>query len=198
MTYQQYSAYGLSITATLLLMSLSEPVSAFLLVALILIAGLPHGLLDPWIYDVGISGKTSKLKRFLLIYISMAAAVWLLWLTHAATAFILFLVLSSWHFGQDIFAGKKIWVNLQALFYGASVIAWPFIFHTEESLSIVSYMGVDFSVRIIKPVAVIVVAINALALCLNPASQSDRLEWPMLAIISGCLDPLAYFTIYFC
>lgn len=87
-------------------------------VVAILIAGVPHGSLD---HEV--EGRTSKkfqLLRFLVMYIIVAfiyLGVWMIW---PGIAFIIFLLITAWHFGETDFHSFQLKNhNPSLLFYMA-------------------------------------------------------------------------------
>ena len=75
-----------------------------LIIASIAIAltGLPHGAADAWI--AGQSGLANNFRRmtiFIIFYILISVLIIMLWLIFPIVSLAMFLVISSWHFGDD-------------------------------------------------------------------------------------------------
>ena len=103
-------------------------------VVAILIAGVPHGSLD---HEV--EGRTSKkfqLLRFLVMYIIVAfiyLGVWMIW---PGIAFIIFLLITAWHFGETDFHSFQLKNHNPSLLflYGISITLWLLVQEKETLL----------------------------------------------------------------
>ena len=90
----------------------------------ILILGIPHGAIDNHLFQKENQIRTS---RFIGIYLGVVGLYVLVWLISPVTAYLLFLVLSAYHFGQSQFSHYfKSQSKLKAVLYtiwGVSLIA---------------------------------------------------------------------------
>lgn len=93
-------------------------------VVAILIAGVPHGSLD---HEVeGRTRKKFQLLRFLVLYIIIALIYLGVWMVWPGVAFIIFLLITAWHFGETDFHSFQLKLNSTPLIflYGASITLW--------------------------------------------------------------------------
>ncbi|MCA6075578.1 Brp/Blh family beta-carotene 15,15'-dioxygenase [Fulvivirga sedimenti] len=131
----------LSVTAALgILVFIYPPVLEFswiLFLFTIILLGIPHGALDHVLYLKKNGSK--KPWRFYLFYIGLIAATGLFWWNFPTIAFILFLIISAYHFGQSQLYqinGPKWLKNLLFLSWGSFL------------LSIIIYTNLDECIRI--------------------------------------------------
>ena len=85
----------------------------FLLFALIVIAGFPHGIFDTWVY---FSNKQRTIGHFVLFYLGYIAVVFgafLGFIYFPRIMITLFLFLSAWHFGRDYYPAVSSFSWLQ-------------------------------------------------------------------------------------
>jgi len=68
--------------------------------------GIPHGALDHLLPEGG--NKTKKLSIFILKYLGIIAAYFILWMFFPIVSLVIFLLLSAYHFGQGHFIHLKI------------------------------------------------------------------------------------------
>ena len=176
----------------------STLISVTLLTLMIAVFGLPHGLLDPWLFDANISHKPKRMRMFCACDIGVFSLGLCLWWYSAGVALLLFFALSALHFGADIYTDKMPYQYLKAGVYGSSVIAWPFVWHNGESVDILSVLGVSAAASACQLLAVIAVFAAALLLLRWPPAKAQAFEWPLLAGLAYFSSPFAYFAIYFC
>lgn len=103
----------------------------------ILLFGIPHGAID---HKIHLSiNKTTSLKRFILTYLLVAGAYVVWWLLHPATAFWFFLILSSYHFGQETFESYQLpsrWFD--RILTGFFILIGTLLFHYQETMEFVN------------------------------------------------------------
>ena len=94
-------------------------------VAGIFITGIPHGAMDHHTAAF-INGTRFKLQRYLLQYLISAVVYLAGWFMYPGLAFLLFLMLTAWHFGETdsvCFGHKKIPAVI-VFVYGWSLLMW--------------------------------------------------------------------------
>jgi lycopene beta-cyclase len=109
-----------------------------LLITGLITVGIPHGAVDHLIE----TGKwdSKKVPRFILTYLLKAAAMAFLWYLFPELAIIIFLVYSSWHFGQ---ADGKQWgfSPVLSFIWGVFLLFYILGTHMNETNSITSIIG---------------------------------------------------------
>ena len=176
-------------------------VFCFVVIALL---GLPHGVIDPWLYDKTMMRKPKTLVFFCCLYLLVAFLMLMLWYWLAWLALLVFFAISALHFGQDWSVDKSVDESVDkldkglivCLSAGTMVILWPFVTRTEESLVIIQYLGVNaghFSFEL----ALFLTCIAAMLLI---ASKQLLIlgQLILLGIMSWLVDPFIYFSLYFC
>jgi Brp/Blh family beta-carotene 15,15'-monooxygenase len=108
------------------------------LIAGLIIIGIPHGALDHLLETGNLNAR--MLPKFILKYISIAVAMAFLWYILPTPSLILFLIYSSWHFGQA--DGKQWSFNpTESFAWGVSVLLYITGTHLDETNSILATMG---------------------------------------------------------
>lgn len=99
----------------------------------IIIAGVPHGSLDHFV--AGTTRQTFKLLPFLLTYTATAGAYLLVWWLQPGIAFLFFLLITAWHFGETDLAcfGFKKSSPFLIILYGVAITLW-LLMHDHETL----------------------------------------------------------------
>ena len=100
-----------------------------------LVIGLPHGAVDH-VTDLHLRGW-SRIASFIAVYLLKAFALALLWLMLPSFALTVFLCYSAWHFGQTDFTEWNLSSRFNSFLWGSSVLMLMFLFHFEETISIV-------------------------------------------------------------
>ena len=111
----------------------------------ILFLGIPHGAIDNVLY---IKDKSLNNKQFIGLYLISIGLYIGLWFVLPILAYIIFLVLSAYHFGQSQFSHyfqKQPLINkiLYAL-WGAAILS-GFMFFKSEEIAILMESSVEFS-----------------------------------------------------
>lgn len=105
--------------------------------------GIPHGAIDNMVESKDFNNKISI--PFIVKYILKAIAVIALWLVNAEIALLVFLIYSAWHFGETDF---KEWNRnnnsaIASTLWGIGLLGIILLSHLPETISIVSYMGIQ-------------------------------------------------------
>lgn len=99
-----------------------EPIlsSTQLLICLpfLLFLGIPHGAIDNILF---IQNKELSNAKFILLYLIIVAVNVLAWIIHPPSAYILFLIISAYHFGQSQFSH---YVDKQTLLHKTLYTTW--------------------------------------------------------------------------
>ena len=160
-----------------------------LLITGLITVGIPHGAVDHLIE----TGKwdSKKAPRFILTYLLQAAAMAFLWYLLPELAIIIFLVYSSWHFGQ---ADGKQWgfSPVLSFIWGVFLLFYILGTHMKETNLITSIIG-HLTLPIAFPSWVIIPWI-IWSIIRKQASFSLTLIWLFL---SSQLPLLFAFGIYF-
>lgn len=124
---------------------------AIFAVALIL-GGIPHGASDYLIFQRLLAQKDSLYSRsiFSLLYLSIIVAYGFLWWFYPLVAFLFFIVLSLYHFGQSnweyVNFPNSFWQAFTYLLWGGLVVGFPvLVYHEQASLIIFEITGSTFS-----------------------------------------------------
>lgn len=192
-----------TLAAALLLATGGELPGDLLLVVLallVVLTGLPHGALDPWIARrAGLWRSATGCAAFHLAYLALALAVILVWQAAPVASLALFLALSAWHFAGDWQADLAGWRRALA---GSSLLTLPAMaFPQEVAEAFVVLAGAPgaqlaTALQLIAPW----LALGLLAGVLSAprCSLATRIELAALAALSQLLPPLVYFIVYFC
>lgn len=104
----------------------------------ILLFGIPHGAID----DVLYSRKSQKKSSFISIYLLIISLNVVLWFLLPLAAYILFLFLSAYHFGQSQFSQyfeqQPLKFKVLYFFWGMSILSGLTYFNHDEIRSIMS------------------------------------------------------------
>jgi len=123
---------------------------------LIIAAGIPHGALDHFVARH--NRKKFDLTVYVFLYIVCAALYLTLWWFAPGIAFLIFLLITAWHFGETDFScfTDNQGAGLYSFVYGTSISMWllmqdkPLLFRwtalitgdNQNALSIVSWLAV--------------------------------------------------------
>ena len=104
-----------------------------LCVGLILLFGIPHGAIDH-ILNENFSSASRKKNHFILRYVALIAGYLILWVFFPLRAFILFIFISMFHFGQEFVEDTDTPKGLHIVFYvlfGSVILLNPMLIHYE-------------------------------------------------------------------
>lgn len=173
-----------------------------LLVSLIVLVGVPHGALDPAYFSLSRQGSSRRgWVVFTARYVTLAAAVLVVWLVWPLPALGAFLAMSAFHFSGDPVSGASRSVRT---LQGSAVIVLPALWHAAETEATLAYLAGDsaaaWCLSVMRPVAFpLALALAAAALVeLLRGSALVAVEAGATMIMAIAAPPLVGFTIYFC
>jgi Brp/Blh family beta-carotene 15,15'-monooxygenase len=179
------------------------------LLAVVIVLGVPHGALDPWIAELaGLVSTRRRLVIFNLTYVALAGAVVAIWALVPTLSLLGFLMISAWHFSGDWattwgVATHRVTVAILRSVSGGLLLLLPIGFHTGEVSEIFVLLsggaGADLARWLSLPVNMLVVGM----LVLISFAAWHRKWWTALQlfallVLSVSAPPLVYFAIYFC
>ena len=174
--------------------------SIVLLALGVVLFGLPHGALDPLVAQRALDMHSAMgLLLFVLGYALIAAMYGFVWRWSAPVGLATFLCISAFHFGTDWEQRGRL---LTRCAYGLAIVTLPVLRHASETQHIYAVLSPAAAERLVQ-FSRIVALPAALAACLAAVVQwrerrSDLLE--LACIVAGALllQPLLYFSCYFC
>ncbi|WP_462251209.1 Brp/Blh family beta-carotene 15,15'-dioxygenase [Ekhidna sp.] len=115
-----------------------ESYTQYVCVGLILIFGIPHGALDHKIHQT--TNNNSKLGKYIVKYLLIAGAYIVWWLIDPFKALFFFILLSSYHFGQEILQehGIKRVSLISSMIWGLAILGAPMIYDFQEVSAFIS------------------------------------------------------------
>jgi Brp/Blh family beta-carotene 15,15'-monooxygenase len=168
---------------------------------LVVVLGLPHGALDPWIAELaGLMGTRARRVAFNLSYVVLAAAVTTVWTLAPALTLLMFLVISAWHFSGDWGEGVgRLWRWLT----GSLLLLLPIGFHTAEVAEIFELLsgerGAGLALRLSIPGLWLILATAVVSVVSVFRGQwRTSIEFLALLVLAITAPPLVYFALYFC
>lgn len=179
--------------------SIPLPVQLSLLLASVVLLGLPHGALD------GVLLRNSRYwpqrngpASFLLGYVLLAALVVILWWQFPVPALALFLAISAVHFSGD-FQPAPVWARLPG---GALIILLPIAFHPDEVAGLFAAISgpqaMSLAEMLALPPAFMALLLAAAFIPARGRRTATAVELLVLATLAWVAPPLVYFAIYFC
>jgi Brp/Blh family beta-carotene 15,15'-monooxygenase len=172
-----------------------------------LIIGLPHGALD---YDVanylGLCGTLQKKIIFFVGYLSIACAYFILWLYSPETAFVIFFLVSVWHFGED---WDENWIKdffkiFRRCVFGLAFISLPALLHQSELETIFAlFVPEDFGNIVAESLNILAIPLIAtiiIFLGMDISKQTIIKNLRTLVFLGGAifLTPILFLFLYFC
>ena len=134
--FQKLQFLGASILGLLLYFfeSISSTYSSFLCLFLILLLGIPHGAVDHKIHQS--TSRDKNLVRYIITYLLIATGYIIWWIIDPPKALLMFILLSAYHFGQELLEDKGLEIERYKLaFYvlwGSLILIAPLLFSIEE------------------------------------------------------------------
>jgi Brp/Blh family beta-carotene 15,15'-monooxygenase len=171
-----------------------------LLVAGVVVSGLPHGSLDPLVARKLFAGnRRFTMARFLVSYVLLAAVCAAGWLAAPNFALCVFLIVSALHFGSDWEGRAEVWAQAA---YGFCVISISTLRYAPDVRQIFTVLGataasgIVIGLRDLAGFAILIAAISQLRRA--PSRSLDRMEFAMILLGGLALPPLLFFFCYFC
>lgn len=151
----------------------------------IFITGIPHGALDHHTAAF-IGGARFKLLRYLLQYLLSAFVYLAVWLIYPGFAFLLFLALTAWHFGETdsiCFAQKKKPAFILFL-YGWSLLMWLLLKDESTILYWTDLITANhiFSHQLIKALTHLPHTLWFVILAATLVYIAERKQWPAVIL----------------
>jgi Brp/Blh family beta-carotene 15,15'-monooxygenase len=167
----------------------------------VVLFGLPHGALDPWIAEkIGFGRTPGQAITFNLAYLAVAVAVVLVWLWVPTLSLLVFLAISAWHFSGD-WEGSltRPW----RLCAGLLLLLMPIGFHTETVASLFSHLSGQSGADLARTLSLPGWFLGSVMLGLIGWAAWLRhwicvLEFALLLALAYLTTPLVYFALYFC
>jgi Brp/Blh family beta-carotene 15,15'-monooxygenase len=192
----------LSLVLTQQYPDLLTPTSQIAVLGIVIILfGLPHGALDPWIaQQIGLRNSRTEVLVFTSVYLTITVLVVLVWIWLPALSLSVFLMISAWHFSSDWSNSLNIALRL---FAGALMILMPIGFHTEAVYTIFEQLsghaGGSIALALALPkwfltLTMLIIVGGALL----KQQWHSALELISLLSLAYFTHPLLYFTLYFC
>lgn len=139
----KYLQYGLAffVGSLYLVFTPDDDVTNIMSLVAILFFGIPHGAIDHKIHLK--SSKKSNVRKFILIYVLVGLGFLLWWVLMPMKALLIFIILSAYHFGQELIEDiaetpKNPILNL---IWGLIVLVSPIIFKFNELLPTLNFIG---------------------------------------------------------
>ena len=157
----KYLQYGLAlVVGSLYLVFIPEDdVTNIVALAAILFFGVPHGAIDHKIHLK--FSKKSNVRKFILIYVLVGLGFLLWWVLMPLKALLIFIILSAYHFGQELIEDiaetpKDPILNLS---WGLIVLVSPIILKFNELLPTLNFIGSQPISRVPKDLQLITVLV---------------------------------------
>lgn len=128
----QYIGVVLSATILLFLKNLEDKYSTIFCLTLILLLGIPHGAVDHKIHQT--TSKQKNISIYFIAYLFISAGYVVLWILDPAKSLVIFFILSSYHFGQELLEDVKMKrINPAfSLLWGFLILIAPIFFNPLE------------------------------------------------------------------
>ena len=183
------------------LSAMSQAPILVILVILITVLGVPHGALDIlFAKEYWQLNSTKNWMSFLIGYSLLACLVVGFWLWAPVLFFIGFIVISIFHFADDL-PGKTPFIV--RMLYGGAIVVLPALLHQQQIAELFSYFittqNANNLANIMHFLAFIWSAgiIASYFVCLK-ANKYTCLEIVSVSLLALLATPLVAFTIYFC
>ena len=155
----KYLQYGLAlILGSLYLVFIpDDDITNIISLAAILFFGVPHGAIDHKIHLK--FSKKSNVRKFILIYVSVGLAFLLWWLLMPLKALLFFIILSAYHFGQELIEdiAETPKNSILNLIWGFIILVSPIVLKFNELLPTLNFIGSQPILPIPKDLQIITV-----------------------------------------
>jgi Brp/Blh family beta-carotene 15,15'-monooxygenase len=191
------SATCLLVCCSLLGLQPGTTVSLGILVASVVLLGLPHGALDPMVAKGCFGNRPGfSLPLFYGLYATAAVCYTLVWWKWPAFGLSTFLAIAAYHFGSDWECRGSL---LSRCAYGASIVTLPALSHPAQVSAVYEVLGSTSPQWLIQVSTVVAVCAGCIALASAAYRRcgTDLIE--LLCILAGAvvLHPLLFFVCYF-
>jgi Brp/Blh family beta-carotene 15,15'-monooxygenase len=191
------SATCLLVCCRLLGLQPGTTVSLGILVAGVVLLGLPHGALDPMVAKERFGDRPGfSLPLFYGLYAAAAVCYTLAWWKWPAFGLTSFLAIAAYHFGSD-WEGRGSLLSRCA--YGASIVTLPAFSHPAQVTAVYGALGFTSPQLLIQVSTVIAITASGIALASAAYRRcgTDLIE--LLCIFAGAVavQPLLFFVCYF-
>ena len=138
--YLQYGS-ALILGSLYLVFIPDDDITNIISLAAILFFGVPHGAIDHKIHLK--FSKKSNVRKFILIYVSVGLAFLLWWLLMPLKALLFFIILSAYHFGQELIEdiAETPKNSILNLIWGFIVLVSPIVLKFNELLPTLNFIG---------------------------------------------------------
>jgi Brp/Blh family beta-carotene 15,15'-monooxygenase len=168
---------------------------AYILVTLVILAGLPHGALDPLVaHKAGIWTTASGFGTFIAAYIALAFLALLGWLALPGLALLVFLLYSGYHFSGDWRGTLHPVVRISC---GLFLVSAPAFFHPDQTWGYFAILAGESAANLALPIMQ-AIALPTIA-GMGVATFQTRMRWgvcvefPVLMAAAILLEPLLFF-----
>ena len=172
-----------------------------ILTGAVMLAGLPHGALDPLVANY-LMGASSFRRRslFYLNYLLKAGIAFMFWLWQPEIMLLLFLVFSAWHFSDD---WRETLPRAYQIGVGISMVVLPIFFRPLDTALLFSYLGADWPEPMIRSVSFLPGIFCCVIMILAISYTTRNRLWMSFELFSLCAlavltSPLIFFSVYFC
>jgi Brp/Blh family beta-carotene 15,15'-monooxygenase len=185
--------------AALLGYQLSSNATLAVLVAGVILLGLPHGALDPMVARKAFAGQRGYTTAgFYVAYLVLVLGYWVLWNRFPTLGLVSFLLIAAFHFSSD-WEGRGNYLTRCG--YGCAIVTLPSLRFPAEVVSIYGMLGTEHASglvalsTVLAPVAVGIALIGAFLQFQR--HRNDFIELLTMITCALLLHPLVFFTCYF-
>ena len=169
--------------------------------AAMLVFGLPHGTFDIELIRRDRAARGIGLIPLLILYLSCALAMYLLWQARPVFALISFIAIATWHFAED---WDAVGSGLLATGIAAATLTAPVVLHRQATVAIFEAVAGTADAAIVvqlmvlaAPVALMLALIAAVSLFLDGHRERALAATATLAAMT-LLPPITGFALFFC
>jgi len=171
------------------------------LAVVVLLLGLPHGALDPWLArSLKLPGRFGSRMAFNVVYGLLSLCVVLAWVWFPVACLLAFLAISAWHFSGDWDPCLDgFWRRL----LGACLLLMPMGFHTQEVAVLFAHLSGEGGAALAHALGLPAWAL-VLGMVLVASVAAAKRQWLLamevlwLLLLAYAVPPLVYFALYFC
>ncbi len=172
----------------------------YILILGLIFPGIPHGALDNYLLKKPLNSFYEK-TTFYSLYIGLMALILFTWLLSPLLGLIVFLICSSWHFGQTdnlAFGIKKPFLHL---LNGSLVLSFILLSHSAETYAYLALLNIGLpplNQLFAKLLSIVILLSLVLVLIMYKKTQRhDIFIYIGILIVSSMLPLIAGFGLYF-